>query len=165
MEFRCEVSQRKTFKSHSRMVSTQFYCLFHINEAAGKALQLCANCFSPELGASVLILCRTLVAGGAPATLTTQALIWWHGKHQAVSVWAKQSRILSNFPNFYQYSEWTQLMFLVTTEVWVLGLYSNKMFLEITIGLTDSFHWRNILSIEQSINYVNLWAVKRLYVL
>lgn len=162
MEFRCEVSQRKTFKSQSRMVSIQCYCLFHINEATGEVLQLCANCFFPELGASVLILCRTLVAWCAPVTLGTDLVAW---KASGWVCMSKTKQDIEQFPKFYQYSEWTQLMFLVTTDVWLLGLYSNKMFLEITIGLTDSFHWRNILSIEQSINYVNLWAVKRLYVL
>lgn len=131
-----------------------------------KLLQFCTNCLSPELGASVLILFRTSVAGCMRELLCYSNHLGTSLVARKASGWVFISRTKQNieqFPKFYQYREWTRFMSLATTDVWVLGSHSNKMFLEIRIGFTDSFHskywakhelWRSV-SCEETIHAVN----------
>lgn len=128
----------------------------------------CPQSLSPELAASLLILLRTWVAWCMRELLCYSDHVGTSLVARKASGWVFISRTkqdIEQFPKFYQYSEWTEFMSLVRTDVWVLGSHSNKMFLEISIDFPDSFHCRNILSIEQSTKCGDLWSVRKLSML
>lgn len=133
----CEPFTEVTCKETSTTLKSQPSRI--LMKTLGNLLQFCINCLSPELGASVLIFFRTLAAWCMQKLLCcfnhlgTNLVAW------KASEWVFMSRTKQNieqFSKFYQYSEWTQLMLLATTDVSVLGSLSNK-------NISWNNHWLN----------------------
>lgn len=68
----------------------------------------------------------------------------WEAFHGVRTGRTKQN--IEQFPKFYLLVKSIQLMFLVKTDVLVVRMHTNKVLVEISISLADSFHGTSILN-------------------